>query len=71
MRTAMSKKPNRQSDRHKGSALGLRVSPELRAVLDSKAIEDRRSVAQTVILLLEQALAREGRWPAAPENKRV
>jgi hypothetical protein len=53
------------SDPHAGYLLPARVSKELYDVLRAYAREQRRSVSQVVVMLLEEALAAEGLWPPA------
>lgn len=61
------KKMNATADRHKGFQLPSRVSAEMRDALKAYADQERRSVSQVVVLLLEEALATKGFWP--PEGK--
>lgn len=47
----------------KGHQLPARVSERLWKILQSIAQEERRSVAQVVVILLEEALGVRGKWP--------
>jgi hypothetical protein len=57
-----------KTDRHKNPVVSLRPPPSLRAALERKAQEQRRSLAQTIQLILEKAMEDEGRWsPPGPD----
>ena len=72
MRLMAKKKPSPAAaapDRHKSTVVSFRPDAALRGVLQSVADKQRRSVAQVVILLLEQALTVDGLWPPAGDQK--
>ena len=50
----------------KGPVVSLRPPAAMRAILERMAREQRRSMAQTIQLLLEEVLASKGLWPPAP-----
>ena len=56
-------------DRHKSTVVSFRPDATLRGVLQSEADKQRRSVAQLVVLLLEQALKANGLWPAKGDQE--
>jgi hypothetical protein len=56
------------ADRHRGWQLPTRVGEPLRKVLETLAREQRRSVAQMSMILLEEALAARGLWPPAEKG---
>ena len=56
------------ADRHKNTVVSFRPEAALRAALQAVAAEQRRSVAQVVVLLLEKALAADGLWPPAEKG---
>jgi hypothetical protein len=53
--------PGGAGDRHRHTAVGLRLPPELRATVESLAREERRSLAQMCAILVEEGLAARGR----------
>jgi hypothetical protein len=57
------------SDRHKVSPISFRPSAGLREVLQRLADKDRRSLSQTIELLLEESLKAKGLYtPEAEEG---
>jgi hypothetical protein len=54
------KKP---TDRHKKTLVPLRVTPEMREVLQRYADRERRSLAQATALLVEEILTQKRLWP--------
>lgn len=50
-------------DRHKYPLVSVRPTPALADVLKRLAQEERRSVSQIVVLLLEEALKAKKLWP--------
>jgi hypothetical protein len=55
-------KKRTDGDRHKNRVLSLRPPPSMRAALERLAKEQRRSVAQVALLLLERILISEDLW---------
>lgn len=53
----------------RGFLLPARVSDGLWNVLKALAHEERRSMSETILLLLEEALSAEGLWPPSEEEK--
>lgn len=43
--------------------IGFRATPEMRAVIEALADEERRKVAQMLAILVEDALVARGKWP--------
>jgi hypothetical protein len=61
--TMTKKKPRPESpapDRHKAAVISFRPPPAMRAVLESLAAKERRSLSQTIELLVEAELQRRG-----------
>jgi hypothetical protein len=52
------------ADRHKNTVVSFRPAPELRAAIGALAVADRRSMAQMIEILLEEALKARGCWPS-------
>jgi hypothetical protein len=50
----------------RGRQLPARVSDEMNLTLEGLAAQERRKVAQMVVILLEDALAARGLWPPKP-----
>ena len=72
---AMSKPPRKKkpvsataSTGRRGRQLPARVMPSLWDALKAMAQEERRSVAQMVVILLEEALQLRRRWPPLSEE---
>ncbi len=64
------KKPVNSTAGRKGHQLPSRVSAVLWAILQAEAKKvERRSVAQTVIILLEEALRARGREVPSPDEE--
>jgi hypothetical protein len=59
------KKMSGTVSRHKGHQLPTRVSAEVYELLQARAREEERTVAQSVRLLIEKVLRAEGRLPPA------
>lgn len=54
------KDKTKKNDRHKRRLLSARAGPRLWGILEQLAREQRRSIAQTVLLLVESALEQKG-----------
>lgn len=62
-------KPVNATAARRGHQLPTRVSDTLWGLLQAEARSERRSVAQTVIILLEEALRARGRDVPLPEGE--
>jgi hypothetical protein len=60
---AKKKNPTGERDRHKNRLIGLRAPPAVYDVLKEHADSTRRSVAQAVLLLVEEILIQKGMLP--------
>ena len=58
--------PEPRTDRHKNAVVSFRPDAPLRAAIQELAEAERRSVAQVVEILLEEALAARKLWPRPP-----
>jgi hypothetical protein len=61
-------KKRTDADRHKNRVLSLRPPPSMRAALERLAKEQRRSVAQVALLLLERILVADKLWQPEQEG---
>ena len=62
------KEERRRRDRHKHAIMSFRPPDDLRDVIVSLAKTERRSVAQVVQILVEEALTQRGPWTAEQEG---
>jgi hypothetical protein len=68
--SAPSPQPGKDAgDRHKYPIVSLRPPEGMRELLKQLAREQRRSVSQTILLLLEEILLQKGKWPPPDQAK--
>lgn len=53
-------------DKHKYKVISLRPPTDMRDILTRLAREERRTMSQMILLLLEDALEAKGLWPPPP-----
>lgn len=63
----LSPAPVEFQDRHKNPVASFRPKPPMRAVLQQLADDERRSVAQIIEILLEEAMTARGLWPPSAD----
>jgi hypothetical protein len=56
------------SDRHKYPVMSVRPPDPMRRVITELARGERRSLSQTILFLLEEALAARGLWPPPDQS---
>lgn len=51
-----------EADRHSDVAILMRVDPALKEALQGVADEERRSLSQMCVILLEEVMKNKGKW---------
>jgi hypothetical protein len=65
---AKKKQTDGGADRHKHRLVGLRLGPGVREAAEGLARRERRSLAQTCAILIEEGLTARGLWSPPAEE---